>query len=388
LNAVLDSDRQWRRNRRRVRPLSITPAIEPTPRVHLSASKPPDLKEFFDAIYFISLKDEQTKRREFQAQLAACDWPFGPVQTIDAINGDRVGIPEYFHQGGGAYGCLQSHRHALEDALMRGHKRILVMEDDADLRPRFGLAVRNFLELLGDETWDCLMLGGQVFDGKPHRPNIIRATEDRGIQRTHCMAFQAQFIRELYRHWSMPLDKHCDWSLGPFAAKYRTFAPEPFIVGQRGGLSRITWRMKAPEWWNRPTADAPVVWLKCPRPVIEATRDIFHAGNRRNPEGVCLGLADVFDRRKNPTEADQSLVLRGWIEMIQWEVESLGNGSVCTIWSPHASEAAVMSVTGGKATVFAVNDPEEARRLHTNLRLGCPQITAVDRWAAMDLKGG
>jgi hypothetical protein len=222
---------------------------------------------------------------------------------------------------------------------MAGHQRILVMEDDVDLRTNFGEAATKFIDALGDEDWDCLMFGGQhMSTPRPHKNGIVRAAN---IQRTHCMAFTRKFMRELYRHWSGPIDQHCDWSLGPFAAKFKTFAPERFIAGQRGGRSWITGSSKPPEWWNPPKENAPVVWLKSPREFLEANRHKYHAGYRRNADGICVGLADVFDAIKNPTAQQQIAALKNWISMIQWEVESRGDGSVCTIWHPGAKEVVV-----------------------------------------------
>jgi len=303
-----------------------------------------DLTDYFDAVWCINLDADSDRWETFSRQLAASNWPFCPVTRFPAIHGDTVGVPDHYHQGGGAWGCLQSHRRVLELSLMAHHRRILVMEDDVDLRPGFGAGVAGFLAAVGDEPWDCLMLGGQhMATPRPHSAGVVRATN---IQRTHCMAFSRSFMRELYRYWSGPLDQHCDWSLGPFAARYKTFAPERFIAGQRGGKSWITGSSKPPEWWNPPKENAPVVWLRCPRDVLEANRDKFHAGNRRNHGGVCIGLADVFNPAKNPTEQQQIAALKNWISMIQWEVESRDDGSVCTIWHPEATAEVVKSAAG------------------------------------------
>jgi hypothetical protein len=308
---------QWRRNRAAPRPESIETNPPPAPS---------ELSRLFDAAWCVNLDFDSDRWDELQRQLAACDWPFCPVKRLAAVHGDTVGVPDHFHQGGGAWGCLQSHRRVLELRLMAGHQRILVMEDDAD------------------QPWDCLMLGGQhMATPKPLKPGVVRAAN---IQRTHCMAFSRPFMRALYRFWSGPLDQHCDWALGPFAAQYKTFAPQRFIVGQRGGTSRIRGDVKPPEWWNPPPADAPVVWLRCPRAVLETCRDVFHAGNRRNHDGVCIGLADVFDSTKNPTQAAKIAALGNWIAMIQWEVESRGDKSVCAIWHPAASASVIRGLSG------------------------------------------
>jgi hypothetical protein len=331
-----------------------------------------DLSKYFDTVWCIHLGSDSDRWRDFHRQLTACGWPFRSVARFPAIHGDTVGVPDHYHQGGGAWGCLQSHRRVLELSLMAGHQRILVMEDDVDLRPGFGPAATEFLAGLDNTPWDCLMLGGQhMATPAPFRPGIVRAAN---IQRTHCMAFSRSFMRELYRYWSGPLDQHCDWSLGPFAAKFRTFAPERFLAGQRGGRSHITGSQKPPEWWNPPRPNAPVVWLRCPRETIESTRDLFHAGNRRNEHGICIGLADVFDPAKNPTERQQIAALKSWISMIQWEVESLRgafvgptDGPVCTIWHPEAKSEVVKSAAGNVLLEIEATTEHEARQPRTAL---------------------
>jgi Erv1 / Alr family len=331
-----DDRAQWRKNR--------TTGQRPQDFSSSAIETKPIATDFFDAVWCINLDADVERWELLTRQIATCDWPFREVTRFAAILGDTVGVPDYFHQGGGAWGCLASHRRVLELSLMAGHERILVIEDDADIRPDFGDRVRQFLSDLGDEPWDALMLGGQHMSTPSLlRPGVVRCVN---TQRTHCMAFSRAFMRELYRHWSAPLDQHCDWSLGPFAGRWRTFAPEKFIVGQRGGKSRITGGQKPPEWWNPPPAGAPIVWLRCPREVIESCRDIFHAGNRRNEAGVCIGLADVFNPAKHPSDGQQIAALKSWISMIQWEVESRGDGSVCAIWNPEANEAVVRAAAG------------------------------------------
>jgi hypothetical protein len=328
-----------------------------------------DLSAFFDAVWCINLHADADRWKTFSRLLAASHWPFCSVTRFSAIHGDTVGVPDHYHQGGGAWGCLQSHRRVLEASLMAGHQRILVLEDDADLRPSFGVQAAQFLKDLGDEPWDCLMLGGQhMATPMPFKPGIVRAAN---IQRTHCMAFHRPFMRELYRYWSGPLDQHCDWSLGPFAARFKTFAPQRFIVGQRGGHSWITGSQKPPEWWNPPRDNAPVVWLRCPRDVLEACRDIFHAGNRRNSAGICIGLDDVFDRTRNPTPRQRIAALKNWISMIQWEVESRGDGSVCAIWHPDA-DAETVKAAAGSELVEIEADTEAQARAAASERLSLP----------------
>jgi hypothetical protein len=247
------------------------------------------------------------------------------------------------------------------------------MEDDADLRPGFGPAVRKFFDDLKGESWDCLMVGGQHHSEPAlYKPGVYRAAGPKGIQRTHCMAFTHNFMRELYKFWSLPLDQHCDWALGPFATKFKTFAPEKFLVGQRGGLSRITLGNKPPEWWNAPNQLAPIVMLKATREVLERCRDILHSGNRRNPQGVCLGLWPIFSEPVYRTREARKTQLKQWTEMILWEAESMPNAALATIWHPRQEEELAKELFGDRLRIIEANTVQEARDAFAKIREEVP----------------
>jgi hypothetical protein len=46
--------------------------------------------------------------------------------------------------------------------------------------------------------------------------------------------------------------------------------------------------------------------------------------------------------------------------MIQWEVESRGDGSVCTIWHPGAAEAVVEAAAANHLHEIDAQTPQEA----------------------------
>jgi len=221
------------------------------------------IADYFDAIYCISLDRTPERWRKTQEIIAGSGWPFRPVIRVAAIDGENELVPSYWTQGAPAWGCLQSHLMCLVRAKVAKHDRILIMEDDVDLASDFGVKVTTFLNDVVD--WDCLMLGGQHSSApvKIH-DRIYAAGKPNGIQRTHCYALQGSFIHDLFDFWSSPLDQHCDWSLGPLAAHYLTFAPLQFIAGQRAGLSTITAKEKPADWWQPPEPLHPIPYSQWP----------------------------------------------------------------------------------------------------------------------------
>jgi hypothetical protein len=239
--------REWSRDRHNDVNIRIGKSIF-VPGQPWASESPLNLADFFDAIYVINLDRDDARWKELQAQIDSVDWPFSPVTRFPAADGQVISAPPHFRQGKAAWACLQSHRRILEDAVAYQHYRVLIIEDDADFGNGFTDKAAAFLEIIRDEEWDCLMLGGQhIAPPASFLPGVIRCVN---TQRTHCYAVQGKFIGELLKTWSAAIDGHCDWSLGQLGGKHLTLAPEKFIVGQRGGLSSITSGVKPAEWWN------------------------------------------------------------------------------------------------------------------------------------------
>jgi hypothetical protein len=284
----------------------------------------------FGRVVVINLKRRLDRLASFRNEIAACDWPFREPELFEAVDGHVLPVPLGWTEEGGAWGCMQSHRQVLERAIMDNVGSLLVLEDDACFRPTFRQDVERFLASLPAD-WDGLMLGGQHMDPPPPivAPGVVRCTN---CHRTHAYAVRGRYLRDLYQKWCSS-NGHCDHVMGPFAAQYKVYAPEPFLIGQERSKSDISGSLNPRKFWTPPSADQPVVLLRAPREVVaDLRRHGFHTGYDRDPASdLDKGLLEIFGA--SAARQDGCERLRGWIEMIQWEVAS-AEGLVCTIWHP------------------------------------------------------
>jgi len=305
--------------------------------------------DWFERIIVINLKRRPERLAAFRMEVANDLWPFLEPQVFEAIDGasERVPVPFSWRDGGGAWGCMQSHRQVLERALMDGVNSLLVLEDDACVRKTFPEDMISFLSRVPND-WDQLMLGGQHMGVEPHRiaPGIVRCLN---CHRTHAYAVRGRFLRALYQEWVSSVG-HCDHVMGAIQSRFNVYAPDPFIFGQAMSKSDINGALNPCKFWMRPTADQPVVLLRTPRHVVnEFRRYGFHTGyNRDSTSDLDKGLIEIFGAGATSVSPPDAINrLRGWIEMIQWEIAS-AEGLVCTIWHPAVTSDLVRQATSAQ----------------------------------------
>jgi Glycosyltransferase family 25 (LPS biosynthesis protein) len=281
------------------------------------------LDKYFQQIFVISLPYKPERRERLAAHFrsqslgdpAALTW-------IRAISGEWCWPPAWFHAGGGAWGCLQSHMRIVQDAIMDGLENYLVLEDDVIFHGRSAELLDRFMTELPDD-WDQIYLGGQHLRGPeplPGRPFVFRPGN---VNRTHAFALKRSVFARFQQHIAHAPDYiarnpwHIDHQLGLAHERryWNTYCPAWWIAGQDAGPSNVSGRINPPLWWHPSLYSQHLPFIFVPPNASENERrqcaEFLHCGYHLK-EGTLedIGLDSCVESSER---------LRDWLTMVARE---------------------------------------------------------------------
>jgi len=275
-----------------------------------------NLFDIFDRVVVINLERRTDRREAIEAELL--NWPFKSPIFMKAIDGQRcpppdehqIQLPEHngmnvsvnvrFVRTAGVWGCLQSHRRALEDALNDGCESVLILEDDAILRPDFTEAAEEFFRFLPPDREFVWLGGNHMQPPIPINPHVVKLTQ---IDRCHAYAAFGRGMTELYKFWHQWQHGDCDVMIAHWIADFNAYAPTRWLIGQRGGASDVSRRagseeqvLKPEEWWDfgeqvpldrtaKVMQQLPCVYRGSIVDVLDMKTPIFECKEPQNPVG-------------------------------------------------------------------------------------------------------
>jgi hypothetical protein len=311
-----------------------------------------NLKNYFDRVVLIHLERRPDRLAQVKKNLRAAHWPFRAPEVFPAVDGAKARPPVGWRYGPGAWGCLQSHRTVLQQAIDDGVQSLLVLEDDICFAKNFSAKAKQFLRAV-PPNWDQLMLGGQHvnLNGPPAlvKPGIYRCTD---CERTHAYAIRGEFMHKLCerlagggRFNGLAIN---DWIMGrdpSMQLSHHVYAPEFFLVGQERSHSDVYGGVQPRKFWNPPGPDLHVVNLHAPAAVAVAlqTRGLCFGRGLGRERNLDQQLAKLFaeTKKNSPVRVER---LRDWIKAMQWELAS-DPSFVCAIWHPEATRELAQSAS-------------------------------------------
>ncbi|CAB4159122.1 hypothetical protein UFOVP736_29 [uncultured Caudovirales phage] len=220
-----------------------------------------------------------------------------------AVMGDELRPPAWWAAGGGAWGCLCSHRHVVERAYLDGLETVCIIEDDAVWQEGAATLLRAFLKKVPND-W------GQIYLGGTHRrqPEWVCDEVLRGwsVNRTHAYVIHRRCMPRFLAHIQHAPDYiastaqhqgkqyHIDHQLEVAHRRgdWKVYAPSWWLCGQGENLSSINGAQQPEQWWHwdwdNQSRDLPIVvvpprhrdaegersllWYGAPKHRIDGTR--------------------------------------------------------------------------------------------------------------------
>lgn len=325
-----------------------------------------DLYRYFDRVVLINLERRPDRLARARRELETHDWPFRLPEVFRAIDGRVVPSPAGWKSGPGAWGCLRSHQIVLEQAIMDGVDKLLVLEDDVCLAEDFAGKIAQFLTAVPDE-WDQLMIGGQHKSelGWPQtvNPAVYRCVS---CERTHCYAIRGAFMRKLYQRLAgagkYGGEVHCDWIMArdpEMQLQHKVYAPAHFLAGQEQGKSDVLSEAQPRMFWNPPGPELPLVHLKAPASVAVELRDYGFVYGRDDDDVPLNRRLEGLLKDWQPADAARLQKLGELIRELQWQAAS-DPRLIAALWHPQLTDSMIREASLWEVHSVTAQSVEEA----------------------------
>jgi hypothetical protein len=202
-----------------------------------------DYSKFWDAVYVINLDFRQDRWEEINKMAHAAGLG---IQRWNATKSSEIDIDK--HRKGvrvkktSCIACWSSHVRIYRDALEKGHRRILVLEDDALIPADLYEQLDEWFNKTKITEFDLLYLGSA--DKYPSAPLGDGVALSQYTLLTHAMLFDRSGIEKVVEIVDTQDGGKCSMSIDVFLAEYiqprnMTFQAEPSIIKTISSFSDI-----------------------------------------------------------------------------------------------------------------------------------------------------
>jgi GR25 family glycosyltransferase involved in LPS biosynthesis len=206
------------------------------------------VNDFFDKIYCINLPNRTDKWKECEIEFQKHSLI---VERFDAKRGKQTG-----HLTPGEVGLIETNIDIFRDAISKGYKKILILEDDVVFHEKFNEKFESKIDVLPDD-WETLHIGGNHFFHMGEFKSInnnydfpINGSTYRQIDHDICKTFWSQtthavginhIIFEKVLEAALKMDRQIDNVYCEFqrSGLHKTYAFIPSICLQRPSVSDI-----------------------------------------------------------------------------------------------------------------------------------------------------
>lgn len=197
------------------------------------------LNEFFDCVYVINLKRRPDRLEHITAEFKKINSTF---KLIEAVDGNLITTNTEVGNGWnykGVTGCAYSHKKVYLDALNKGFKNILVVEDDNMFSKDFTKDFKFYFNQV-PSSWDMLYFGGNhQVKNKAINVNVEKISH---TLTTNCYAINTKHLPFLLSHLPDDTSKlmyPIDVLLTSLQQKFNCYALKPKICWQLEDFSDI-----------------------------------------------------------------------------------------------------------------------------------------------------